>query len=136
MLLTEMPNVYEADFKGFFDSIDIEGLSEVLKQDLGIPIGEAKFIELLNKSVPKLTEKDKIPEPSRNVFQDGHGNLNPNLKAHRSEEPFLVKLLSNKDLPTSGSYLVRDPETDSITRVVYTPGNPTPTIKPIKLKEG
>jgi hypothetical protein len=76
-LLTEMPNIYEADFKGFFDSINLRGLSEVLEEHLGMPEEEAIFIRLLNQSLVKLRETDEMKEPERDVsfVKDGTPNV-------------------------------------------------------------
>lgn len=60
-LLHSEANVYEADFKGFFDSIELTALSEVLKE-LGLPMSEVHFIEDLNKSQPRLEKEDKADE--------------------------------------------------------------------------
>lgn len=56
-----LPNIYEADFKNFFGSVQHSGLELVLK-DIGLPQSEIHFIHDLNKSQPKLTEKDEIEE--------------------------------------------------------------------------
>jgi ribosomal protein S5 len=68
MLLTEMPNVYEADFKGFFDSINLSGLSNVLSENLGLPKDEANFIKLVNQSLVKLNETDEVKERERDIL--------------------------------------------------------------------
>jgi hypothetical protein len=60
-LLHTEPNVYEADFKGFFNNIEITELNEILK-GLGFPAAELHFIEDLNKSQPKLEKEDKADE--------------------------------------------------------------------------
>lgn len=77
-LLTDMPNVYEADFKGFFDSIDIKGLTDVL-WSIGLPALEAAHIEALNRSLPKLTEKDLVKEVTRQVYLNSSGKPNPDM---------------------------------------------------------
>jgi len=60
------PNIYEADFKGFFDNVNRKGLKKVLKNDLGIPEEETMFIEKLNQSVVKLSTEHKLDE-TRNI---------------------------------------------------------------------
>lgn len=83
-------NIYEADFKGFFDSINLEGLSEILRSNLQIPNSEVEFIKRLNMSIVKLTEEDKVKERDRGVAFHADGKphdkvdisqvLNVNLK--------------------------------------------------------
>lgn len=59
--ISTSPNIYEADFKGFFDSIELTKLSTVLR-DLGLPEKEVIFLEDLNKSQPTLQDEDKVDE--------------------------------------------------------------------------
>jgi hypothetical protein len=87
MLLTEMPNVYEADFKGFFDSIDLEGLSAVLNTSLGLPAEETTFIESINRTLVKLAKIDKLPEITREVLTDSDGSLNMQMNPNGKNEP-------------------------------------------------
>jgi hypothetical protein len=91
-----MPNVYEADFKGFFDSIDLNGLSQVLNQTLGLPEREVDFIENLNKSLVKLTEKDEIKEPERDIPFTKYGELNMQSGVQFLPGPILLKV-PNRD---------------------------------------
>jgi len=60
-LLHTEKNVYEADFKGFFNNIELTELGEILK-GIGFPAAEVHFIEDLNKSQPKLEKEDKADE--------------------------------------------------------------------------
>lgn len=60
-LLHTEENVYEADFKGFFNNIELTALSEILK-DIGFPAAEVHFMEDLNKSQPRLEKVDKADE--------------------------------------------------------------------------
>jgi hypothetical protein len=87
MLLTEMPNVYEADFKGFFDSINLEGLSGVLNTSLGLPAEETTFIENINRSLVKLAKVDELPEITREVLTDSDGSLNMQMNPKGAHEP-------------------------------------------------
>jgi len=80
-----MPNVYEADYKGFFDSIDIKGLGTVLKSHLGMPESEVEFINNLNKSLVKLTKQDEIDEPERPIIFDRKGRLSHNAFDNQAE---------------------------------------------------
>lgn len=70
------PNIFEADFKGFFNNVTHEGLHKVLHEELGFPISEADWIKELNRSIPKLTNEDKIPEPDRFVVENSGGAMN------------------------------------------------------------
>lgn len=56
-----LPNIYEADFKNFFGSVQHSGLEIVLRQ-IGLPQSEIHFIHDLNKSQPKLEKVDEIEE--------------------------------------------------------------------------
>jgi len=54
-------NIYEADFKGFFDSVELTGISHELKK-IGLSPEIVNFLEDLNKSKPTLTDGDKVSE--------------------------------------------------------------------------
>jgi hypothetical protein len=79
------PNIYEADFKGFFNNVTHKGLHKVLTEELGFPISEANWIKELNKSPVKLTKEDKIPEPDRAIIFDTKGVLTDNSKDNQLE---------------------------------------------------
>jgi hypothetical protein len=51
--LLDSPNLFEADFKGFFDNVTHDGISSVLV-NLGLPAPEVDFIRSLNKSIVRL----------------------------------------------------------------------------------
>jgi len=61
MLLLNEPNIYEADFKNFFGSVQHRGL-EIELQKIGMPMREIHFLHDINKSQPKLTPEDQIDE--------------------------------------------------------------------------
>lgn len=63
--LDKAPNVYEADFKGFFDNIEHQGLTYVCLEDLNLPVNEVRFINALNQNLVKLTGEDKLIERDR-----------------------------------------------------------------------
>jgi hypothetical protein len=75
-LLHTEPNIYEADFKGFFNNVTHEGIDYVL-WDIGFPQAERDFMRELNGSIPKLTSEDKIHEPDRNYPFLTSGKFNP-----------------------------------------------------------
>jgi len=96
-----MPNIYEADFKGFFDSISLEGLSEVLTEHLNLPIDEVKHIETLNRSLVKLNDYDELPEITRSVLTNSDGSLNMQMNprgSHKPEGEHPFDIYSNKEL--------------------------------------
>jgi len=66
------PNIYEADFKGFFDNVKHNAIL-VESKKLGIPHAEALFIWALNNSVVQLQEVDRIDEPHRKHTIDPKG---------------------------------------------------------------
>jgi len=61
--LLDSPNIYEADYTGFFDNISHNGLRYVLTTRLGIPSNELEFIMRLNSSVVKLPAEKLLFEP-------------------------------------------------------------------------
>lgn len=75
-LLKSEPNVYEADFRQFFDSIPHTAISEVLRE-MGLPESEVEFIECLNSSIVEPADGgDKMYEPTRDILFDVDGNVN------------------------------------------------------------
>jgi len=58
------PNIYEADYKGFFNNVTHIGIYRQLEK-MGFPSMEALFIWNINNSVVKLTNNDEIDEPHR-----------------------------------------------------------------------
>jgi hypothetical protein len=96
-----MPNIYEADFKGFFDSINLEGLSEVLNKHLGLPESEVNHIESINRSLVKLNDEDRLPEITRTVLTNSDGSLNKQMNpkgSHKPEGDHPYDIYSNKEL--------------------------------------
>lgn len=57
------PNLFEADFKGFFDNVTHDGIATVLIDHLHLPIGQCRFIRKLNSSTVTLPEPLKLQEP-------------------------------------------------------------------------
>lgn len=72
----DAPTIYEYDYKGFFDSIKY---SEVLSWlvEKGLPREWNILLQQICKSVVKLQEEDKIPEPDRSIRTDIYGNILP-----------------------------------------------------------
>lgn len=68
--MLDRPNLFEADFKGFFDNVTHRGIAVAL-ESMGFPPSEIEFVNNLNSSVVSLPEKLMIPETSVDV----HTNL-------------------------------------------------------------
>lgn len=71
------PNIYEADYTGFFNNVTHYGLKGVLLNELHVPFTECHWIIRLNESLVKLTLEDKIVEDERQYQVDKYGNPNP-----------------------------------------------------------
>jgi len=99
------PHIFEADFKGFFNNVTHEGLHKTLTEVLGFPISEAEWIRELNQTTVKLTSKDEIIEPDREVRYQSDGALNPSRDEYSSVNSLLNDLRetweSNSKLPES-----------------------------------
>lgn len=103
-LIHTEPNIYEADFKGFFNNVTHKGLRLVLNE-LGFPKSELKFITFLNQSVPKLTKEDKIEEPDRKIIFDRVGKLTENAYIGQSE--FQERIVSNWEGRIPGEKIIQ-----------------------------
>lgn len=57
------PNIYEADFKGFFDNVTHSGIHEVLVYQLHLPESEAIWIRMINQSIPALPTSNPQEDP-------------------------------------------------------------------------
>jgi len=75
--LIERPNIYEADYEKFFDSVSHVGIRHALVEKLKIPESIKEFINSLNESLVELTEEDKISEPDRKVIITKDDKYNP-----------------------------------------------------------
>jgi len=102
--LDKAPNIYEADFKGFFDSIRHYGLLKVLVKDVKISKPEFAFIRELNKSVVKLTKEDKINEPDRDIIFDPQGKLTYNSQAGQND--FNTRVVKGWDSRIPGERII------------------------------
>lgn len=71
--------MFEGDYKGFFDNINIDFVTETLEH-YKVPREIVTLIESLNRSLPKLAEKDLIEETDRIPLLTGTGEINPNEK--------------------------------------------------------
>lgn len=67
------PNIYEADYKGFFNNVKHISIYKTMLS-MGFPAEEAMFVWNLNLSLVKLTDEDLIHEPHRQFVYDP---LNP-----------------------------------------------------------
>jgi len=99
--LEKAPNIYEADFKGFFDSISHFGLRSVLDKFLKFPLTEINFIERLNSSLIKLTKEDKLPERERDIPFTVEGALNPDVKLSKDDFKSRIGLSWESRIPGS-----------------------------------
>lgn len=63
MSLLDRPNLFEADFKGFFDNVKHSAIVMELKK-MGFPDSEASFVRVLNQSVVDLPEVLRAKERS------------------------------------------------------------------------
>lgn len=57
------PNIFEADFKGFFDNVTHFGIARELKDSLHFPSEGISFLNAINKSLVKLPQIIRIHEP-------------------------------------------------------------------------
>jgi len=81
--LSTAPNIYEADFKGFFNNVTHLAIEKEL-WEMGVPDCELDIATGLNKSFARLCEDDKIKELDRDIpleydralnLQSGVGNI-------------------------------------------------------------
>lgn len=63
------PDIYEFDLKQFFSSVNIQHLSSILRKR-NMPKWWVEYIENINKSKPKLQEKDKVDESATREAQE------------------------------------------------------------------
>jgi len=91
----DQPNIYEADFEGFFNNVTHSGLHEILTYELNVPEREAIFIRTLNQSLVKLGEKDKMEEPDRMIPL--HSSGLPNLDSPQNSDD-MDKLMENLEM--------------------------------------
>ena len=93
------PNIMEFDLKSFFDSVNLAKIQSLLINRYGFPRTEAHWITALNRSIPKLTNEDKIEEPDRAVAYTHRGLANP--EADPSKLLPVVKIDLDRDpIPT------------------------------------
>jgi hypothetical protein len=83
-LIHTEPNIYEADYKGFFNNVTHIGLHKTLTLELKLPTDEAYFIWNLNQSIVKLEKVDKIYEEDRNYTYNPN---NPKLRPEGLMDP-------------------------------------------------
>lgn len=60
--LLDRPNLFEADFKGFFDNVTHDGIADILRRDLSFPDKEIEFLKALNSSIVQLPREVRIEE--------------------------------------------------------------------------
>lgn len=62
------PDIYEFDYKGFFDSLMNMKVLNLLKDVYGLPVGWWRRLRDISQSVPQLCEVDLMYEPDRNSY--------------------------------------------------------------------
>jgi len=83
-LLNE-PNLFEADFKGFFDNVTHKGIAEVLRS-IGYPETEIEFLMNLNSSVVHLPDETRIQETRVDVLGNLAGDEDRAMRSAISDE--------------------------------------------------
>jgi hypothetical protein len=68
MTKLNQPNIYEADYEGFFNNVTHIGIEQVMINDVNIPLAIAKYIRDVNQSIAKLAKIDPIKERDRNYL--------------------------------------------------------------------
>ena len=71
------PDIYEFDYKGFFDSVSSTKVLSDLRQ-MGLPKIASGQLYHIVKSVPQLREVDEMPEPDRVLRYNSRGEVNVN----------------------------------------------------------
>jgi len=82
------PNIFEADYQGFFNNVTHLGIKSVLLNELHLTFEETNFIQRLNKSLVKLQAKDKIEEMDRKYPFDKDGEIN--VQHDPTKDPSLI----------------------------------------------
>ena len=59
------PNIFEADYEGFFNNVSHAGIEHVMYNKLRLPFEEVEFNIALSQALVKLQKVDKIKEPDR-----------------------------------------------------------------------
>lgn len=73
-------NIYEFDLKGFFPSVDISEIGNLLVSELKVPQRVADYLTSINRSVTNLQKEDLLDESNdRKVLLTPSGKVNPNL---------------------------------------------------------
>jgi len=75
--LEREPNIYEADYEGFFNNVTHSGIEWTLYNFLHMPHSETQFLLKLNRSLVKLQAIDKIKEVERGFPLKADGSINP-----------------------------------------------------------
>jgi len=87
--LLKEPNIFEADYEGFFNNVKHAALEHVMYGELKMPFHEVEFNMLLNQSLVKLQKFDKIEEKDRTYTLLKDGKPNPQARPnwyYRMEE--------------------------------------------------
>jgi len=62
------PNIYEADYEGFFNNVTHKGIENSMIESANIPIEIARYLRTINQSIAKLAKIDPIKERDRNYL--------------------------------------------------------------------
>jgi len=87
--LLKEPNIFEADYEGFFNNVKHAALEHVMYGKLKMPFHEVEFNMLLNQSLVKLQKFDRIEEKDRTYTLLKDGTPNPQARPnwyYRMEE--------------------------------------------------
>lgn len=86
------PFIYEYDFKGYFDNLNQDFMFMSMSKEFNVSGRTLHILKSIQKSIPKLQQEDKTPEPDREVLRTGDGKDNPNLK----DDPLYQEIYEKK----------------------------------------
>lgn len=89
--MLDRPNLFEADFKGFFDNVTHSGIADVLRRTMNYPESEINFLMKLNSSIVDLPDETRINETRVDVL----GNLSGR------EDRAMRSMVSDEGIPPS-----------------------------------
>jgi len=82
MELLDSKYIYEFDLVSFFDNVDLDVLHKKMRIEMCLPTDFCNLIRTMNRSITKLTEKDRIPESERRIkYELDEGRIKPNPQA-------------------------------------------------------
>lgn len=75
--LLNQPNIYESDYKGFFDNVSHNAIKKVLLENLNLPEAEVEFLMDLNRSIVVLPKERPIAETDVDVLSNLYNEVPP-----------------------------------------------------------